>query len=147
LATTRLIAGPTPMRTCSRRPMRPSSHSTGATTRGGYIASSPAVVNGVLYFSSPIGNVYALNARTGTTLWSYPTGSIIYSSPTVAHGVVYFGSIDGTVSALDAKTGTRLWSYVTRWSISSSPAVANGVLYIGSGDGNMYAFHLPGTQP
>jgi outer membrane protein assembly factor BamB len=91
--------------------------------------------------------VYALDAKTGIRLWSYPTGYIIFSSPAVANGVLYIGSHDHKVYALDAKTGVRLWSYPTGSNIFSSPAVANGVLYIGSANDNMYAFHLPGTQP
>jgi polyvinyl alcohol dehydrogenase (cytochrome) len=39
--------------------------------------SSPAVVGGVVYFGSGDGNVYALNASTGTKLWSFATGSLV----------------------------------------------------------------------
>ena len=91
--------------------------------------------------------MYALDAKTGASLWSFPTGGFINSSPVVANGVVYIGSDDGNVYALDAKTGTRLWTYRTGSNIYSSPAVANGAVYIGSANDNMYAFHLPGTQP
>jgi len=51
-------------------------------------------------------NVYALDAKTGTKLWSYKTGSWVLSSPAVANGVAYIGSTDilgGNVSALDAR--------------------------------------------
>ncbi len=115
-------------------------------TTGDVIGSSPAVVSGVVYLGSDDQNMYALDAKTGTNLWSSPTGSSINSSPAVVNGVVYLGSYDHKVYALDAKTGTRLWSYPTGSNIYSSPAVAQGVVYIGSANGNMYAFHLPGTQ-
>jgi outer membrane protein assembly factor BamB len=36
--------------------------------------SSPAVANGLVYFGSDDGVVYALNASTGAKLWSYSTG-------------------------------------------------------------------------
>ena len=75
--------------------------------------SSPAVVNGVVYFGSDDGNVYALNASTGAKLWSYATGDGVDSSPAVANGVVYVGSDDGNVYALNASTGAKLWSYAT----------------------------------
>ena len=35
------------------------------------MASSPAVVNDVVYFGSGDGTVYAMNAGTGAKLWSY----------------------------------------------------------------------------
>jgi eukaryotic-like serine/threonine-protein kinase len=60
------------------------------------VFSSPAVANGVVYFSAYKGNttskVYALNARTGVGLWSYATFYGSYSSPAVANGVVYIGA-------------------------------------------------------
>ena len=43
-------------------------------TTGGYVDSSPAVANGVVYIGSDDGNVYALNASTGAKLWSFTTG-------------------------------------------------------------------------
>ena len=42
----------------------------------GITQSSPAVVNGVVYFGGEDYNVYALNASAGALLWSYHTGGI-----------------------------------------------------------------------
>jgi len=63
------------------------------------IFSSPAVTNGVVYIGSDDGSMYALNAKTGTKLWSYTTSGSIDSLPAVANGVVYFGSYDHNVYA------------------------------------------------
>jgi outer membrane protein assembly factor BamB len=101
--------------------------------------SSPAVVNGVVYFGSDDGNLYALNASTGAELWSFKTGSNVISSPAVANGVVYVGSNDGNVYALNATTGAKLWSLFAG-GVISSPAVANGVVYIGA-DNSVYALN------
>jgi outer membrane protein assembly factor BamB len=46
-------------------------------------------------------NVYALNARTGTKIWNFTTGSYVWSSPTVTNGIVYIGSLDQKVYALN----------------------------------------------
>lgn len=59
------------------------------------IFSSPAVANGVVYFSS-FNKIYALNASTGAILWNYLTGANSYSSPIVVNGWLYWGSGDGT---------------------------------------------------
>jgi PQQ enzyme repeat len=40
----------------------------------------------VIYIGSGDDRVYALNAATGTKLWSYHTGNQVFSSPTVANG-------------------------------------------------------------
>jgi outer membrane protein assembly factor BamB len=113
----------------------------------GYVGSSPAVVNGVVYVGSNDYNVYALNATTGAKLWNYTTGGNVESSPAVANGVVYVGSgiygSNGNVYALNATTGVKLWSYTTRSEVYSSPAVVNGVVYVGSTypDCNVYALN------
>ncbi|HYC19963.1 MAG TPA: PQQ-binding-like beta-propeller repeat protein [Candidatus Bathyarchaeia archaeon] len=69
-------------------------------TTGGYVDSSPAVANGVVYMGSLDNNTYALNAYTGAKLWNYTTGGHVWSSPAVVNGVVYVGSNDGNVYAI-----------------------------------------------
>jgi outer membrane protein assembly factor BamB len=83
--------------------------------QNGVLNSSPAVVNAVVYFGAH-DQVYALDARTGTELWTYATGGQVNSSPAVANGVVYVGSCLGNIGdmyALNAGSGTLLWIYQT----------------------------------
>jgi outer membrane protein assembly factor BamB len=97
---------------------------------------SPAVAKGRVYigasvtsrYGSTSGTLYALNARTGKTVWSAPVASGITSSPAVANGVVYVGSDDGTLYAFNAETGAEL-AAVAGVAGQSSPTVANGVVY------------------
>ena len=96
-------------------------------------------IMGAVYIGSYDGNVYALNATTGTKLWNYSIDSSIesspgsiYSSPAVVDGVVYIGSYDGDVYALNATSGAKLWNYPTGKGIESSPAVLDGVVYVAS---------------
>lgn len=105
---------------------------------GGYVGSSPAVANGIVYFESwnDDHNVYALDARTGAVRWTYTmtAAGILGTSPAVANGVVYVGS--DYVYALDANTGALLWKYGPGIEdFAGSPAVANGVVYVGDGNG------------
>jgi eukaryotic-like serine/threonine-protein kinase len=106
---------------------------------GNAVDSSPAVVDGVVYFGSNDYNVYAVDAKAGTKLWSFATGYLVYSSPSVVNGVVYIGSSDSNVYALNAKNGKKLWKFHVGSDVTNSPAVANGVVYIG--DGNIYALN------
>jgi outer membrane protein assembly factor BamB len=99
---------------------------------------SPAVVDGVSYFGSNDWRVHAVNASTGSKIWSFLTGSSMYSSSAVVNGTVYFGA-DKTVYALDASSGEKIWNYTSGSVGESSPAVANNVVYIGSNDHNVYA--------
>ena len=63
------------------------------------------MANGVVYVGSNDNNVYALDAATGTFLWSYATGDQVVSSPTVVDGVVYIGSGDYNVYAFNLSRG------------------------------------------
>jgi outer membrane protein assembly factor BamB len=109
-------------------------------TPGRVLSSAPAVVNGIVYFPDD-GNLYALNANTGSKLWSHSVGTID-SSPAVAEGVVYIGSYSSKeVSAFNASTGAKLWSYKTGGAVESSPTVVSGVVYFASDDGNLYALN------
>ncbi len=70
-------------------------------TTGGLIDGSPAVANGVVYFSSNDGSIYAANANAstsaggGTVLWSYNTGRLSHASPIVVNGWLYATSSNG----------------------------------------------------
>ncbi|HYK37119.1 PQQ-binding-like beta-propeller repeat protein [Alloacidobacterium sp.] len=123
----------------------------GADTGGSGFSSSPAVVNGVIYFGSTDGTVYALSASTGAKLWGAIIGTPVRSSPAVANGVVYIASagamlVSPYVYALNANTGAVLWFYSTAQNVVSSPVVVNGVVYIASGEfdissGTVYALN------
>jgi outer membrane protein assembly factor BamB len=107
---------------------------------------SPAIVfnatlgKNVLYIGDQAGTgkggaMTAVDAATGTVLWSFPAGGNILSSPAVANGVVYFGT-SGNAShrliALNATTGSQVCSFTTDFAapgtsgrIDSSPVVAD----------------------
>jgi outer membrane protein assembly factor BamB len=109
--------------------------------------SSPAVVNGVVYFGSGDGSVYAIEARRGVLLWKFATGGVVHASPAVVDGTVYVGSWDGRLYALDAVTGERKWAFEAgqdpaihnQVGFQSSPAVVGGTVYVGCRDGHVYA--------
>ncbi len=50
------------------------------------------VANGVVYVPSMSGFVYALDASSGATLWSYNTGASVNGGAAVVNGSVYWGS-------------------------------------------------------
>jgi len=107
-----------------------------------FVSTDPAVANGMLYIAGSKGTFYALDAKTGKEIWSYPLIPFpTRGSPAVYEGVVYMGSFDHNVYALNATNGAKIWNYTTGAFIESSPAVANGVVYIGSDDGNFYALN------
>ncbi|MGK5090543.1 PQQ-binding-like beta-propeller repeat protein [Deltaproteobacteria bacterium TL4] len=114
------------------------------------IESSPAVVDGVVYFGAgAVGErdyFYALDALTGKVLWKFNVYSSVGTAPTVAGDMVYFGSRLGYLHALNRHTGKQVWAFASRmgtlglpWIVDSSPAVVDGVVYFGSDDEYIYA--------
>jgi outer membrane protein assembly factor BamB len=101
--------------------------------------SSPAIVDGVVYFGSEDNYLYALDAESGQEKWKFRTEDWVLSSPAIANGLVYFGSEDGYLYAADSKTGQKKWNFKTGDWIDGSPAVANGTVYFGSDDEHLYA--------
>jgi outer membrane protein assembly factor BamB len=108
-----------------------------------------SVSGGVVYASGQWtfanATLYALNATTGATEWSYTYATENWcgsaappSPPAIAKATVYFQGVDGNLYALRAKNGTLLWSDSPNTGLcdrfTSSPSIANGVVYISGGD-------------
>jgi outer membrane protein assembly factor BamB len=137
---------------------------------GDRIVSSAVHADGVIYFGSDDGNVYAVAAVDGRQLWKRSTGGPVASTPALANQTVYAGSYDGKFYALDARTGSLRWKFATEGErrfeakglhgmqpksqtiadpfdvYLSSPVVGGGAVYFGSGDGNVYALDAGSGQ-
>jgi glucose dehydrogenase len=91
------------------------------------LESTPLVVDGIMYVSGQPGQVYALDARTGLTIWRYQrTPKVVRPNQTnrfnrgvaVLGNRVFFGTLDAALVALDARNGQPLWETFigdTRW--------------------------------
>ncbi|HYL70724.1 MAG TPA: PQQ-binding-like beta-propeller repeat protein [Candidatus Dormibacteraeota bacterium] len=100
-----------------------------------FFLSSPVTGGKLVYFGSGDGNVYALEAASGTLAWKFHTGNVVHASPALADGTLYVGSWDSYFYALDAASGKERWSYSNKGSwVISSPAVRAGTLYFATSD-------------
>lgn len=117
------------------------------TTRG--LEATPVVVDGVLYTSGSVGQVYALDAASGEKIWTFEPevpGEAMANAccDTVNRGVavwddlVYVTVLDGRMFALNAKTGKIVWQADTivdhnkLYTSTGAPRVAGGVVVIGN---------------
>jgi len=105
---------------------------------GGYVRSSPAVSNGIVFIGSADYKLHAIDAMTRKEKWRFDTGGAVHSSPAVSNGIVYVGG-DKHLYAIDAVTGTEKWRFPTGDAVSSSPTVSNGIIFVGSSNHNLYA--------
>jgi outer membrane protein assembly factor BamB len=64
------------------------------------VYSTPTAVDGTVYVGSSDGDLYALDAGTGSVDWQRDLGRTVESSPAVVDGTVYVGSSTGHVYAL-----------------------------------------------
>jgi len=53
-----------------------------------YLASTPAIANGIAYLALSDNNFYAFDAQVGTILWQYTT-DLFAGPPIVINGMVY----------------------------------------------------------
>ena len=91
-------------------------------------------------FGSDDGNFYALDAETGTTVWTFETGRQVRTSPLVADGVVYFGADDLFMSAVNIDDGEEVWRNKVEGTMRSSPVIVRGTLFFGTDSGVLYAY-------
>lgn len=92
--------------------------------------------------------VIALDARTGSTRWTFAAGGTVDSAPSLHQGRVLFGSADGTVCCLDLADGSLLWRFraapadvrtvalqrvESLWPVPGSILIRNGLAYFAAG--------------
>ncbi|MBN1237651.1 MAG: PQQ-binding-like beta-propeller repeat protein, partial [Gammaproteobacteria bacterium] len=80
--------------------------------------AQPAVVGGRVFMASPSGAVYALDAETGCTYWTFQAEAGVRTAisvgPVVLAGepgyAIYFADAQARAYAVDAGTGALIWS-------------------------------------
>ena len=114
------------------------------------LEATPIVVDGIMFFTSTWSRVYAVEAKTGETLWSFDPEvpgewarkaccDIVNRGVAVYQGKVFFASLDGRLFSLNAETGGKIWEVDTitdrtrAYTITGAPRVAKGKVYIGNG--------------
>ena len=88
------------------------------------------------------GQVYAINAADGSTLWSAANPGGTLWSGVASDSVVAFPSLYGDLTGYDAKTGKQLWQVDTGRSITGAPALLDGVVYVANHGGQVLAIQL-----
>jgi len=101
--------------------------------------------NGVIYVTSGLGVLTALDAKTGEELWRKGIRVPLHSAPTVANGKVYAITDDNEIMAFDAgDKGAVLWTYqgiveTARMLTVPAPAVFNDVVIAPFSSGELVA--------
>ncbi len=127
-------------------------HTPDATKRG--IQSFPLAVDGVLYYTSASGKVWAIDGTNGKVIWSYKAKldmergeGTIYNpynrGVAVAYGKVYMGTIDGRIIAIDRKTGKLVFDKMVMTTekgnkgFTGAPLIVKDKVLVGATGGEM----------
>ncbi len=108
--------------------------------------TTPIVIDGVMYMTTPNSHVIALNAATGAELWQFEPKlgtTIICCGPNnrgvaVYQDKVFVATLDDHLIALNAKDGSVAWDVqvddpAAGYSQTMAPLVADGKVIIGTG--------------
>ncbi|VVB65336.1 Outer membrane protein assembly factor BamB [Candidatus Gugararchaeum adminiculabundum] len=109
---------------------------------GGPVYSSPVVSDGVVFFGSDDGNVYALEAQTGLVGWTFAANGSVRAAPLVLKNTLVIGSDDGKVYALDVKNGGKRWIFQAGGPVRCQVALGSEAVFAGSLDGKLYAIFM-----
>ncbi len=110
---------------------------------------TPIVSGDTMYVTTGAGAIFALDARSGATKWSYQYENKDQGKPccgkdsrgaTLAGDLVVIPTLDAHLIALDAKTGTVRWSTaIVNWAdgyaITSPPIFVDGLIISGMAGG------------
>lgn len=100
--------------------------------------TTPLVVDGMLYLSTPSNRVIALDAETGRDIWRFDPqagraeriffqhrGVAYWQSPTIDDRRILYGTFDGRLICLDAKTGKTCQGFGTNGVVNLRAGVAD----------------------
>src|SRR5215510_13699976 len=112
--------------------------------------ATPLVADGVMYFTQPINDVVAADAKTGRVYWIYrhnlpndikPCCGSVNRGVAVLGDRVFFGTLDGKLIALDRRSGRPVWidnvapNYATGYSLTMAPLIVKDKVITGVAGG------------
>ena len=100
--------------------------------------AQPAVIGGRVFMGSMTGAVYALDAATGCTYWTYQAQAGVRTAisvgPVASGYAIYFADAEARAYAVNAQTGEEIWSYKVddhpAARSTGSPTLFDGRLYV-----------------
>jgi outer membrane protein assembly factor BamB len=102
--------------------------------------TSPVVSGGKVYIGSGDGQMYALDALTGATLWvGAQQPNYFLNSAAVGHGLVFATSLLGPLIAYNADTGEIVWTSDIADPARAAPVLQGRVLYVAGNEGELFA--------
>lgn len=107
--------------------------------KGSWVISTPTLKGDlVIYGTSDLHTVQALNRKTGELVWKYDADGRVLSSVIGVDGLGYVGLAESSVAILNLETGKAVAYATSEGAIYSTPAVGAGSVFYTSDDGYIY---------
>ncbi|BBM82848.1 serine/threonine-protein kinase [Candidatus Uabimicrobium amorphum] len=110
-----------------------------------FIASSPVISDGIVFFGCDDTRLYAVKTQSGELCWTFKTITEVRATPAVKDGYVYFGGED-IFYCLDMYNSQEKWRFVTGEKSWSSPAIDSKHVYFGCDNGKFFALDKSSGQ-
>ena len=114
------------------------SSSPGSGDEGYFTEFKLALESDALYAADAKGRVFAINSRTGATVWKADTKARLISGPSVGAAEVLVGTLDGEVIALKRADGHSLWRSAVSSEVLATPATDGERIVARCVDGRIY---------
>jgi outer membrane protein assembly factor BamB len=103
-------------------------------------------VDGIDYFGTASGEMYALDLRAHRVKWRKYLGAKVTSSAAIAGGRLFIGDYSGRLWALSPASGATRWVGRVDGKIYGTPAVAGGKVFVPSVAYSFWAFSTSGRR-
>lgn len=108
----------------------------------GNLAGGVALANGILYFGTTEGRLYAWNASDGTPAWPEPKrfGRGVWATPVAIGETLFVATMGGELHAISLADGSPVWDqpFVATGAIANLVALEDGRLFVPSINRHVY---------
>ncbi len=111
----------------------------------GEIWSTPVLRNGVAYFGSQDGSVYAVSLHSGELVWKFDTGAAVVATPLIHRNLLIVGSFDRKLYALGLNDGQPRWQFTAGNWWWATPVASDRAIFAPAMDGKVYALDENGS--
>jgi len=103
--------------------------------------SSPVLVNNLFIFGNDKGEIIALDASSGDSVYVKKIGGHFFSGLTISENTIYAGNDNCSVYAINVDNGELIWQFDTGFRIKMEPAIDDRNVYIGNLKGNFFSLN------
>jgi outer membrane protein assembly factor BamB len=105
-------------------------------------AAISIVTNDMVFCNDSKGYLYAIDSKTGNSIWKFNAESKLYDGPNIKDNTAYLGTANGTVFSIDLSTGKENWRIKTNGNVCFPPNLKDNLGYALSHDKKLYIFDL-----